>query len=102
MKVILSIIFILISSYAFSKELEYSTEKVRVMWYMCSTQFQMVAPHITQGERVKLCDCYVDHMRTAYTPEQVLSLTPEQSKVLGLEMSTICPTQASFTIKEVI
>ena len=103
MKVILTVFLILISSSnTFSKELEYSTEKVRVMWYMCSTQFQMVAPHITQGERVKLCDCYVDHMRTAYTPEQVLALTPEQSKVIGLAMKTICPTQASFTIKEVI
>ena len=100
MKVILSIIFILISSYAFSKELEYSTEKVRVMWYMCSTQFQMVAPHITQGERVKLCDCYVDHMRTTFTPEQVLALTSEQSKELGKKMNIICPTQVPFTIKE--
>ena len=103
MKAILTVFLILISSSnAFSKELEYSTEKVRVMWYMCSTQFQMVAPHITQGERVKLCDCYVDHMRTAYTPEQVLSLTPEQSKVLGLEMSTICPAQSPFTTKETL
>ena len=103
MKVILTVFLILISSSnAFSKELEYSTEKVRVMWYMCSTQFQMVAPHITQGERVKLCDCYVDHMRKTYTPEQVLALTPEQSKVLGLAMKTICPTQSPFTTKEVI
>ena len=53
---------------------QFSTEKVRAMWYMCSTQFQMVAPNIPQGERVRLCDCYVDHMRSTFTPEQVEAL----------------------------
>ena len=86
---------------AYGKEaIKFSTEKVRSMWYMCSTQFQMVAPHITQGERVKLCDCYVDHMRTTFTPSQVLALTSEQSKELGMKMNIICPTQAqSFKIE---
>ena len=80
--------------------IKFSTEKVRAMWYMCSTQFQMVAPHIAQGERVRLCDCYVDHMRKTFTPKQVEALTPEQSKELGMKMNIICPTQASFVIKE--
>ena len=81
--------------------IKFSTEKVRAMWYMCSTQFQMVAPHIDQPERVRLCDCYVDHMRTTFTPEQVMALTSEQSKELGMKMNIICPTQASFVIQEV-
>jgi hypothetical protein len=80
--------------------IKFSTEKVRAMWYMCSTQFQRVAPHIDQPERVRLCDCYVDHMRTTFTPEQVLALTSEQSKELGKKMNIICPTQVPFTIKE--
>ena len=80
--------------------LKLSTEKVRAMWYMCSTQFQMVAPNIPQGERVRLCDCYVDHMRSTFTPEQVEALTPEQSRELGMKMNIICPTQVPFTIKE--
>ena len=83
------------------EEIKFSTEKVRAMWYMCSTQFQMVAPHIDQPERVRLCDCYVDHMRTTFTPEQVMALTSEQSKELGMKMNIICPTQASFVIQEV-
>jgi hypothetical protein len=41
-------------------------------------------------------------MRTAYTPEQVLALTPEQSKVIGLAMKTICPIQSPFTTKETL
>ena len=81
-------------------ELKFSTEKLRSMWYMCSTQFQMVAPTIPQVERVRLCDCYVDHMRTKFTPEQVIALSPEQSRELGLKMNIICPTQMPFTVKE--
>jgi len=82
-------------------ELKFSTEKVRAMWYMCATQFQMAAPTIPQIERVRLCDCYVDHMRTTFTPEQVIALTSEQSRELGLKMNIICPSQAQFFIKEV-
>jgi len=81
-------------------ELKFSTEKVRAMWYICSTQFQMVAPNIPQLERVRLCDCYVDHMRTTFTPEQVEAMTPEQSRELGMKMNIICPTQLPFTIKK--
>ena len=79
---------------------QFSTEKVRAMWFMCATQFQMAAPTIPQIERVRLCDCYVDHMRTTFTPEQVIVLTPEQSRELGLKMNIICPTQAqSFNLE---
>ena len=80
-------------------KLKFSTEKVRAMWFMCATQFQMAAPTIPQVERVRLCDCYVDHMRTTFTPEQVIALSPEQSRELGLKMNIICPTQAQFFIQ---
>ena len=101
MRVILvTFCFLIISSQGFSKELKFSTEKVRAMWFVCATQFQMVAPTIPQLERVRLCDCYVDHMRTTFTPEQVQALTPEQSRELGLKMNIICPTQAqSFNLE---
>tara|TARA_Y100000310_G_C20461882_1_gene705772 strand:+ start:178 stop:516 length:339 start_codon:yes stop_codon:yes gene_type:complete len=79
--------------------LKFPTEEVRAMWYMCSTQFQMVAPHIAQAERVRLCDCYVDHMRDTFTPKQVEALTPEQAKELGIKMNIICPTQQPFIFK---
>ena len=82
------------------ESLKFSTDKVRAMWHMCSTQFQKVAPHIGQVERVRLCDCYVDHMRSTFTPEQVIALSPEQSKELGLKMNIICPTEIPFTVQE--
>ena len=81
-------------------KLKFSTEEVRSMWYICSTQFQMAAPTIPQLERIRLCDCYVDHMRSTFTPPQVKAFTPEQSRELGLKMNIICPTQMPFTIKE--
>ena len=81
-------------------ELKFSTEKVRAMWYICSTQFAMVAPNIPQLERVRLCDCYVDHMRSTFTPEQVEAMTPEQSRELGLKMNIICPIQEPFVIQQ--
>ena len=104
--IIILIVFLLGISYfptkwAFAKDkLKFSTEEVRSMWYICSTQFQMVAPTIPQEERIRLCDCYVDHMRSTFTPPQVKAFTPEQSRELGLKMNIICPTQMPFTIKE--
>ena len=81
-------------------KLKFSTEKIRAMWFMCAAQFKTVAPTIPQLERVRLCDCYVDHMRSTFTPEQVIALSPEQSKELGLKMNIICPTHMPFSFKE--
>ena len=78
----------------------FSTEDIRAMWFMCATQFQKVAPIIPQIERVRLCDCYVDHMRSTFTPKQVEALSLEQTKELGKKMNIICPVQIPFTIKE--
>ena len=104
--IIILIVFLLGISYfpskwVFAQEpLKFPTEEVRAMWYICSTQFQMVAPTIPQIERVRLCDCYVDHMRSTFTPKQVEAFTPEQSRELGMKMNIICPTQIPFTIQE--
>ena len=99
--ILITFCFLLISSQVFSREeVKFSTEKIRAMWFMCATQFQMVAPTIPQIERVRLCDCYVDHMRSTFTPKQVEALTAEQSRELGMKMNIICPTQIPFTIKE--
>ena len=104
--IIILIVFLLGISYfpskwAFAKEpLKFPTEEVRAMWYICSTQFAMVAPNIPQLERVRLCDCYVDHMRSTFTPEQVEAMTSEQSRELGMKMNIICPIQEPFTIEK--
>ena len=76
----------------FSKPaLKYSTIKIRQLWEMCSLQFLRVHPNVQSPQRIKLCDCYVDHMRTKHTPEEVKALSPEESKSLGREMAVVCP-----------
>jgi hypothetical protein len=89
------------SNFASGKEeLKFSTDKVRSIWQICSNQFQTLAPNIPQLERIRLCDCYVDHMRSTFTPKQVEALSLEQTKELGKKMNIICPVQIPFTIKE--
>ena len=82
----------------FSKEdVKFATENIRAMWFMCATQFQMVAPTIPQIERVRLCDCYVDHIRNNYTSEQIMTnnsssmgMTQEGYRRLSKELKNEC------------
>jgi len=101
MRFLLTGLLLLMGTQVFPRdEIKFSTDKIRAMWFMCATQFQRVAPSVPQIERVRLCDCYVDHMRSTFTPEQVTALTPEESKELGMKMKLICPTEPPFTIEE--
>ena len=76
--------------------LKFHTKNVREMWYSCSMEFRKLMPYMQEGTRIYLCDCYTDHMRTTFTPEQVMALTPEQSRVLGLGMRDLCPIPNPF------
>jgi hypothetical protein len=83
-----------ISSRASDKEefkLKFPTKNVREMWWSCSLEFRKLMPTMTEQTRIYLCDCYTDHMRKTYTPEQVKVLTKEQAKTLGLRMKERCP-----------
>tara|TARA_B100001250_G_scaffold98626_1_gene82770 strand:+ start:2698 stop:3045 length:348 start_codon:yes stop_codon:yes gene_type:complete len=71
--------------------LRYSTVDIRQLWEVCSYQFQILYPSMQRSQRTELCDCYVDHMRTKHTPEEVKALTPTKSKELGFEMAVVCP-----------
>jgi len=100
MRIILTTLLILVSSYGFSSDnstLKFSTEKVRGMWFVCATQFQVVAPNIPQLERVRLCDCYVDHIRANYTSEQIVTngnnsmrMSQKEYNKLSKELKSIC------------
>jgi hypothetical protein len=83
-----------ISSRASDKEefeLKFPTQDIREMWWACSLEFRRLMPTLTEQTRVYLCDCYTDHMRKTYTPEQVKALTKEQARTLGLRMRERCP-----------
>ena len=83
-----------ISSRASEKEefkLKFPTKNIREMWWACSLEFKKIRPNMQERSRVLLCDCYTNHMRETYTPEQVLALTQEQARTLGFRMRVICP-----------
>tara|TARA_R110002020_G_scaffold55971_1_gene155010 strand:+ start:946 stop:1296 length:351 start_codon:yes stop_codon:yes gene_type:complete len=84
----------LIHSRAAEKEeykLKFNTKDTREMWWACSLEFRKIMPTMRGQTRIYLCDCYVDHMRKTYTPEEVKALTKEQSRTLGLRMRDTCP-----------
>ena len=84
----------LIHSRALGKEeskLKFPTQNIREMWWACALEFRKIVPTMTEQTRVYLCDCYTDHMRKTFTPEQVRALTKEQSRTLGLSMRERCP-----------
>ena len=71
--------------------LKFPTKNIREMWWSCSVEFKKIRPNMQEHSRVYLCDCYTDYMRKNYTPEEVLSMTQEQARTLGLRMRRICP-----------
>ena len=73
------------------EKLKFNTQEVREMWYACSTEFQKITPYMPEVIRIHLCDCYSDHMRKKFTPDQVKGLTKEQSRELGESMKLLCP-----------
>jgi hypothetical protein len=73
------------------EELKFPTKNIREMWYSCSTEFRKILPFILEGTRIYLCDCYTDYMRESFTPEQVIAMTSEQARALGLIMRDKCP-----------
>ena len=84
----------LIHSRAAEKEefkLKFPTQNIRDLWWACSLEFRKIRPNMQEESRVYLCDCYTDHMRETYTPDQVLALTNEQARTLGFRMRVICP-----------
>jgi len=79
--------------YAYGKEstLKFPTKNIREMWLACSIEFRRIRPTMLEESRVYLCDCYTEYMRKNFTPEYVLKMTPEQARLLGFKMRTICP-----------
>ena len=78
------------------EKIKFPTQNIREMWYSCSIEFRKLMPYMQETTRIYLCDCYTDHMRKSFTPEQVKNLTPSQSRILGLEMRNKCPIPNPF------
>jgi hypothetical protein len=73
------------------EKLKFPSKNIREMWSACSTEFRKILPSMMEETRMYLCDCYTDYMRKSFTPEQVIAMTSEQARSLGLIMRIKCP-----------
>jgi len=70
---------------------KFSTRQVRELWQVCSISFRNLNPGIGQDIYFPVCDCYMDHIRTNYTPEQVMdNMTKEEYSKLSQDLRKIC------------
>ena len=72
-------------------ESKFSTKQVRELWQICSISFRAQHPRLRQDVYFPICDCYLDHMRGNYTPEQVIdNMTKEDQAKLTQELKREC------------
>ena len=83
-------------------KLPYPTLKIREMWYICAAKFKQVVPYMSQIERALLCDCYVDYTRKNYSVQEILDLSEENGKKLGLKMRKQCPASIDINIEKAV
>ena len=70
---------------------KFSTQQVRELWQVCSISFRSQNPGIGQDIYMPVCDCYMDHIRSNYTPEQVSdNMTKEDQAKLTLDLKIEC------------
>ena len=73
-----------------SPPFKFKTYQVRGLWQVCSTAFQSKNPKVNPFMYAHVCDCYVDHIRTQYTPERVDNMTLEESTQLSIDLKELC------------
>ena len=72
-------------------EPKFSTQQVRELWQICSISFRTNYPGIRQEIYFPVCDCYIDHMRSTYTPKEIENnMTLEEQATLTEELKVKC------------
>ena len=78
-------------------KLKFSTKQTRELWQICSVSFRNLNPTMGPNIYYPVCDCYVDHIRVNYTPEQVMTsdnssmgMTQEGYSKLSQELRDTC------------
>ena len=80
-------------------KLKFSTKQTRELWQICSASFRNLNPSMGPNIYYPVCDCYVDHIRNNYTPEQVMTsdnsmgMTQEGYSKLSQELRDTCNPQ---------
>ena len=94
LKTLIIIVFLVIgcpTGYLTGGETKFSTQQVRELWQVCSISFRSQNPGIGQEIYMPVCDCYMDHIRSNYTPEQVIdNMTREDQARLTEELKVKC------------
>ena len=94
LKTLIIIVFLLVGYptwYLIGGETKFSTQQVRELWQVCSISFRSQNPGIGQEIYMPVCDCYMDHIRSNYTPEQVSdNMTKEDQARLTQELKVEC------------
>jgi hypothetical protein len=71
-------------------KLRFSTQHTRELWQICAASFRNIKPGIGQDIYFPTCDCYVDHIRTNYSPEVMEKMTQIESSKLAQELRDKC------------
>ena len=94
LKTLIILAFLLVgcpTGYLIGVEPKYSTQQVRELWQICSISFRTNYPGIRQEVYFPVCDCYIDHMRSDYKPEEVIdNMTKEEQATLTEELKAKC------------
>jgi len=70
---------------------KFSTKQTRELWQICSVSFRNLNPGIGPDIYFPICDCYVDHIRTNYSPKQMMdNMTKTEYNRLSQELRDTC------------
>ena len=94
LKILIIIVVLLVgypTGYLIGVEPKFSTQQVRELWQICSINFRTKYLGIRQEVYFPVCDCYIDHMRSTYTPKEIENnMTLEEQATLTEELKVKC------------
>lgn len=78
---------------------DYPVLKLRQMWAICSQTWKQKSPFIHPYVVSRMCDCFVDKMRSTYLFEEVDKLSDNESRAMGQLLIEACnPKQGAIAI----
>ena len=78
---------------------DYPVLKLRQMWAICSHTWKQKSPFTHPYVVSRMCDCYVDKMRSTYLLEEVDKLSESEGRAMGQLLIEACnPKQGAIAI----
>ena len=82
-----------VTKFGFAQEPKerYPTKNIRELWQVCATSFRNKNPGVGPNIYFPVCDCYVDHIRYNYTPQEVSGfMTQDEYRKLSQDLRDVC------------